>query len=217
MATMTRLRTPRLLSLAGLLMGVGPLHADAVVDWNAIAMQTISMSVPPHPGTTGILDLAQVQAAVYDAVEAIDGRYRPYRVAIPGASGSLSSAAAKAAHDVLVRIYPSQATALDRTYSDYLAANGLAPDDPGVAVGERAAAGILALNANDGSFPTNPPDSIRESDSGLGARRLHRPSLPTYLRSRFEMPPRSGPRPSLPRSAVATRATTKRSSRLVAS
>src|ERR1700682_6446175 len=66
-------------------------RADAVTDWNAIAIQTIA-GVPSHPGATSFLDGAMVQAAVYDAVEAITGRFRPYHVHIPGASGSPAAA-----------------------------------------------------------------------------------------------------------------------------
>ena len=40
-------------------------RADAVTDWNAIAIQTIA-SVPSHPDATSFLDSAMVQAAVYD-------------------------------------------------------------------------------------------------------------------------------------------------------
>jgi hypothetical protein len=45
---------------------------------------------------------------------------------------------------------------LDTTYHAYLAAHGLAETDAGVAVGATAAAGIIGLRANDGSFPSNP-------------------------------------------------------------
>ena len=58
------------------------------------------------------------------------------RTNIPGASGSPAAAAARAAHDVLVNILPGQAASLDTTYHDYLAAHGLAEDDPGVSAGE---------------------------------------------------------------------------------
>ena len=47
-------------------------RADAVLDWNAIAVNTIATATPPRPGPVGFLDLAVVQAAVYDAVQAID-------------------------------------------------------------------------------------------------------------------------------------------------
>jgi hypothetical protein len=42
-------------------------RADAVLDWNAIAADTISTASPP-PGPIGFLEMAVVQAAVYDAV-----------------------------------------------------------------------------------------------------------------------------------------------------
>ena len=46
---------------------------------------------------------------------------------------------------------------LNTTYHEYLAAHGLAQDDPGVSAGKAAAAGVLALRANDGRFPNPPP------------------------------------------------------------
>ena len=74
-----------------------------------------------------------------------------------GASGSPEAAAAKAAHDVLVDILPGQAAALDTTYHEYLTSHGLAENDPGVRIGAVAAAGILALRANDGRVPNPLP------------------------------------------------------------
>jgi hypothetical protein len=44
-------------------------RADAVLDWNAIAVSTISTASPPRPGPVGFLDMAVVQTAVYDAVQ----------------------------------------------------------------------------------------------------------------------------------------------------
>ena len=130
---------------------------DAVTDWNAIAVQALATASPPRPGPVAFLDMAVVQVAVYDAVQAIDRRFEPYHVEIPGATGSPDAAAAKAAHDVLVNILPGQTASLDTTYHDYLAAHGLAEGDPGVGVGALAAAGILALRANDGRVPTTLP------------------------------------------------------------
>jgi hypothetical protein len=143
-------------------------RADAVLDWNAIAVNAISMAEPPRPGPVGFLDLAVVQAAVYDAVQAIDRRFKPYHVEIAGASGSPEAAAAKAAHDVLVQIFPAQAASLDTAYRDYLASKGLAGDNPGVAVGQAAAAGILALRADDGRVPTPlPPPFTGDTAPGV--------------------------------------------------
>jgi len=145
-----------LLGLAMTLATSSVVRADAVTDWNAIAIQTIAGQAS-HPGATGLLDSAMVQAAVYDAVEAITGRFRPYQVQIPAASGSTAAAVAKATHDVLVSRFPSLTGSLDTIYLTYLTAHNLLESDPGVAVGAQAAAGIIALRANDGSFPPNPP------------------------------------------------------------
>ena len=145
-------------------------RADAVLDWNAIAVNTIATATPPRPGPVGFLDMAVVQAAVYDAVQAIDGKFKPYHVQIPGASGSPEAAAAKAAHDVLVNIFPAQGASLDTAYRDYLAKKGLAESDPGVAVGQTAAAGMLALRANDGRLP-NPPPPPFTGDNAMGVWR----------------------------------------------
>ena len=141
-------------------------RADAVLDWNEIAVNTISTASPPRPGPVGFLDMAIVQAAVYDAVQAIGGKFKPYHVEIPGASGSPEAAAAKAAHDVLVSIFPVQETSLDTAYRDYLTKKGLAENDPGVAVGQTAAAGILALRANDGRVPNPLPPPFTGGQPG---------------------------------------------------
>jgi hypothetical protein len=130
-------------------------NGDAVSDWNSIAFQTISAAVPARPGPTSVLDLALVQIAVYDAVQAIDRRYKPYHVEIPAASGSPEAAAAKAAHDMLVHLFPSQTASLDETYNQYLFNHGLSEADPGVSVGQMAAAAIIELRSNDGRFPPN--------------------------------------------------------------
>jgi hypothetical protein len=144
-------------ALSMLLTGPASASADAVSDWNAITVQTITIAGTLRPGATGVLDIAVVQAAVYDAVQAIDRRFKPYIVEIPGASGSPTAAAAKAAHDVLVNRFPAQATSLDMIYTQYLADRGLSESDPGVAVGATAAAAIIAKKACDGSFPNPPP------------------------------------------------------------
>ena len=149
--------------------------ADVVADWNAIAVQaTVTGN---RPGPSGVIDIAMVHAAVYDAIQSIEKRYVPYYVEIPGASGSPVAAAAKAAHDVLVSRFPAQAGSLDTTYELYLLNNGLSQNDPGVAVGAKAAAGIIALRACDGSFPNPPPPPF----IGSVAIGVWRPTPPANL------------------------------------
>jgi hypothetical protein len=100
------------------------------------------------------LSFAMVHGAVYDAVNAIDGRYRPYLVR-PNAnpSDSKAAAAATATLNVLVGLFAAQQPALLQSYNDYMTA---LPDDPpgakaaGVAAGEAAAAAMLTARADDG-------------------------------------------------------------------
>jgi hypothetical protein len=140
--------------------------ADAVADWNAIAVQTISAATPARPAPVSFLDMAIVQVAVYDAVQAIDKRFKPYHVEIPGAYGSPEAAVAKAAHDTLVNLFPAQTMSLDMTYAQYLLTHGLSPNDPGVEVGRAAARGIIDLRANDGRFPPNQVPFTGSADIG---------------------------------------------------
>lgn len=172
---MRRFGTSFIILACALFGWTGLARADAVTDWNAIAVQTIVNAGAAHSSAVSFLDNATVQAAVYDAVEAYSGRFRPYHVHITGASGSVVAAIAAAAHDVLVNRFPSQAGALDIAYQNYLANHGLALNDPGVTVGQQAAAGIISLRANDGSFPLNYPPFTGSNQIGVW-----RPT-PSYL------------------------------------
>jgi hypothetical protein len=142
-------------ALAVILAGTVTARADAVLDWNAIASQTILAG--GRPGPSSVLDFAVVQAAVHDAVQAYDKSFEPYATDISQASGSPDAAIAKATRDILVNRFPAQATSVNTAYTNYLAANGLAADDPGVSVGAAAAAGMIALRTGDGAFPNPAP------------------------------------------------------------
>jgi hypothetical protein len=138
-------------ALTALFVGATHIGANPVLDWNNIAAQTILAPSTRGPAIT--LDFAVVHAAMHDAVQAYEKRFEPYAIDVPDPEGSIAAAVAKAAHDVLVDRFPGQAAALDLLYQNYLADNGLTGDDPGVLVGFEVAAGIIALRANDGSFP----------------------------------------------------------------
>ncbi len=150
------------LTVAGLASSV---RADAVSDWNAIAVQSVVTA--GRPGGSGTLDIAMVHAAIYDAVQAIEEDYEPYYVDVPGASGSPIAATAKAARDVLVSRFPAQAAAIDTAYVNYLIANGIPPNDPGVTVGAKVATAVIAFRACDGSFP-NPAPPPFIGGTGIG-------------------------------------------------
>jgi hypothetical protein len=153
-------------TLAILIVGQTSAKADAVSDWNLIALQRIAAATPGHSAPVTVVELAMVQVAVYDAVQAIEKTHQPYHVEIPGASGSPSVAAAKAAHDVLVSLLPTQTATIDNIYNQYLIDKGLSNTDAGVAVGTAAAAGIIALRANSGLFPPGQVPFIGGTEPG---------------------------------------------------
>jgi hypothetical protein len=126
-----------------------------VADWSLEAQRAI---VPPpagvgnkFPGEAAVY-MGIAHAAIYDAVVAIEGGFRPYALEVAASPDTSPAAAiAAAAHGVLVGLLPAQQADLDARYTAYLAA---LPDDVattnGIAVGERVAAAVLALRANDG-------------------------------------------------------------------
>jgi len=97
--------------------------------------------------------MAIVQIAIFDAVNAIVGGYRSYTgLASVNGDTSVDAAIATAAHDTLVAMFPSQA----KTFDDLLAEDlrGIHPSQEkaaGMALGQQAAAAILALRVDDGS------------------------------------------------------------------
>src|SRR5262245_16768732 len=154
-------------------------RADAVTDWHEIAANTLCTASSPARGPSTIIDIAIVHVAVYDAVQNIGGKYKPYHVQITGASGSPEAATAKAAHDVIVALWPTKATDIGTTYKEYLTKKGLKEDDPGVAVGQKAAADLLALRANDGRAP-NPMPAAFTGENAVGKWRTTPPQKDYY-------------------------------------
>lgn len=150
-----RLRILTGLVVFSLMNGAISAPADVVTDWNATATQSILTGVPSRLGGSSFLDFAMVHLAMHDAIQAFEGRYESYAAPIPNATGSAVAAAASAAHDVLVDRFPAQAGSLDTTLQNYLTGLGLL-GDPGVGIGQDAAAAIIALRTGDGSWPSNP-------------------------------------------------------------
>ena len=134
--------------------GVPP---DAVLIWNTNAVNAVRNSTPTKVQTDGMVYMSYVQAAVYDAVTKISGRYEPYHdftVAVaPGAS--VQAAVAAAARTTLDYYLPDQQSAVDAEYNAYLPTlSGNASG--GVAVGEAAAQDIIAFRTGDGLKAATP-------------------------------------------------------------
>ncbi|HSV18938.1 MAG TPA: vanadium-dependent haloperoxidase [Casimicrobiaceae bacterium] len=100
-----------------------PACADAVGDVHDLALKTSRAAGTP-PGAQ--LDtLVIVDLAMFDAANAIERRYRPYRThaaAAPAADGDAAAAAVAAGCAALVRWHPEQAAAATRACEDLLGA-----------------------------------------------------------------------------------------------
>jgi hypothetical protein len=135
-----------------------PAKADVIMDWNAKADAIgIEKQLVNSVNARG---QAMLHVAVFEAVNAIDKRYTPYRLNLTADRGtSREAAAASAAHDVLVVLFPDQKADLDATLEKSLSAiaDGEAKSK-GIELGKKAAAEIIALRANDGS---NSPENYR--------------------------------------------------------
>jgi hypothetical protein len=115
--------------------------------------------------------MAIVHIAMFDAVNAISGRYRSY-TGLPAAArnASMEAAIAQAAHDTLSALFPSQKADFDQQLAlDLDAVESQRPKDLGIELGKRAAAAILHLRSNDGSAHAEPRIGIEfftSSDPG---------------------------------------------------
>jgi hypothetical protein len=128
--------------------------ADTVTQWNQNAATALYVTASQPPNVS-VLHMAMVQGAVYDAVNAIDRGREGYlltsRLATP--TDSKDAAAATAAYKVLLSIVPLQQPGLQPLYDATLAGipNGPAKTR-GIAVGEAAAAAMIAARTSDGRF-----------------------------------------------------------------
>ncbi|HET9782401.1 MAG TPA: vanadium-dependent haloperoxidase [Candidatus Dormibacteraeota bacterium] len=158
------------LALLALVAALIPAPASAAsispavaLDWNATAVAAVRAAITsnePPPGassralyqTEGLLYMAYVQAAVYDATMKISHRYLLYHHFVARAgNASLTAAVIAAYYNTLVAYLGDPGNVLAAKYASDLAA---LPHDAntarGVAVGMAASEDIVDLRANDG-------------------------------------------------------------------
>ena len=141
-------------SLVAAALLTGSARCDVIMVWNAKADAIgIEKQLPNAPNARG---LAMLHIAMFEAVNAIDRRYAPYKLNLAAErTTSKEAAAASAAYDILVALYPDQKADLDATLAASL--SGIAETEAkskGIELGKKAAAGIIALRANDSSDKT---------------------------------------------------------------
>jgi hypothetical protein len=133
-------------------------RGDVIMDWNAkadaLAVEKQLLNASNARGQ------AMLHIAMFEAVNAIDRRYTPYKLNLTAdKTTSREAAAAAAAYDVLLALHPDKKADLDAALAGSLA--GIAENEAkskGIELGKQAAAGIIALRANDGS---NTPEDYR--------------------------------------------------------
>ncbi len=127
------------------------MSADAVIDWNNVALQAIRIDKTAPP--IAARGLAILHTSIYDAVNSIDRSHQAYHttvVAPPDAS--MDAAVAAASHLVLSNLFPAQKATFDTAYLNALDTVVDGPQEvTGVLIGRAVATQILAWRLNDGS------------------------------------------------------------------
>ena len=153
-------------------------RADVVTDWNQRASE---IAVAHLGGPWGQAPMVLIQTAVFESVNAITRRYPQagYLKLEAPAGASIDAAVAAANRAVLTSMATTQGPAIEAAYQAALAS---VPDGAskvaGIALGEKAAAGILAMRA-----PTGAPPVFYRPVTAPGAY------VPTVVPANADLPP----------------------------
>jgi hypothetical protein len=120
---------------------------EVVIEWNALMEAT----VPNSAGVTLPRGYAMMHIAMFDAVNSIEGGYTGYHVRVPVSQAASSDvAAAQAAHDVVVALFPAATANADALLATRVQGANPALAQVGADVGKAIANKILQWRANDG-------------------------------------------------------------------
>jgi hypothetical protein len=136
--------------IVGLLLAAATQAQNPVADWDANALTAI-LTAKKSP-VVSFVYFAYVDVAMFDAVNSIDRRFKPFAVSVDAPRGASQDAAViAAAHDVLAHYFPNQQSTLDAQEAASLATipDGQ-PRTDGIAIGQAVAAQWISLRANDG-------------------------------------------------------------------
>lgn len=130
---------------------------DVVLQWDRVLGQTIQAGAHP-PTVMPTRSFAMMHLAMFDAVNSIEHRYRPYLTEVRGyQNASARIAAAKAAYSVLSALYPNRVSVFDVEYQISLDGRDPNRNRQAIRIGEETAEAILENRENDGwSAPWTP-------------------------------------------------------------
>jgi hypothetical protein len=123
-----------------------------ILEWNQLLTQ--------NQGAGNLYSFRQyaiLHIAMFDAANSVQRIYTPYVTAINGSTGaSEEAAAAKAARDVMVALYPAATADFDAALTARLATIPQGPATQGVDVGAQVAQAVLQWRTGDGSAGPDP-------------------------------------------------------------
>ena len=166
--------------MAALFLFAASVQADVVTDWNQKASE---ITVAHQAGPWGQAPMVLIQAAVFESVNAVTRRYPQtgYLKLDAPAGASIDAAVAAVNRAVLTRMATTQGAAIEAAYQAALAT---VPEGPskadGIALGERAVSGILAMRKPTGALPV-----FYRPITGAGAY------VPTVVPAGADLPPAS--------------------------
>ena len=182
---------------------------DVVLQWNRVLMETV-LTPGQHPATImQVRSYAMMHAAIFDAVNSIDGTHTPYLTDVPASQGaSIEAAAAQAARDVLAALYPSRVAIFDAELAVSLQGIEDYRAQQGIRVGQIVAERMLAARANDG-WTVTPPSYVLPTTpgnwqpTGTAATFTHYPYVtPFAIQSGSQFAPTAPPAMTSPKYAA---------------
>lgn len=130
---------------------------NAVLRWNRIATEIVPAAAGPIVDSRA---MAILHAAIHDAVNGVERRYKPYTADLSFPEASLDAAVARAARDVVIALVPAQEQRVEQEYAAALAGVKDGPaKDQGVILGQQAARANLERRSRDGVVPGPWPPS----------------------------------------------------------
>ncbi len=137
---------------------VGTTGENVILQWNRVLQDTIRTPGQQPATIFPVRSFAMMHGAMFDAVNSIDRTHTPYLIDVPGSPrASQEAAAAKAARDVLVSLYPTRESIFDAELAISLDGIPAYRVWQGLRIGEAAAARMLEVRASDGWNVPPPP------------------------------------------------------------
>ena len=104
-----------MLAALALMAPITAAAGNVVTDWDTKAVAIVQTGTAPPP-PLGFRTMAILHSAMFDAVNSIEPRYKPYKVRLPATPDtSKEAAAATAAAEALIKLFPDAAADVQST------------------------------------------------------------------------------------------------------